>query len=226
MQATWLGFAGSTGARGIVDWLISDPLITPFGSELAASFVERLALLPNTYQPQDNLMRIADPLPRAHYGLADDAFVFACFNRNDKIDPSIFAVWMRILLRVPRSQLWLYASDTSTRARLVSEAEKQGLAEDRLVFMERVSKEVLIIITIIYRHHQIFSSLLLWLILLLLLLLAAASSIILRRTWLATPQPTYFWTRATTQPIRRARTPCGRACRCILKYCIPVVQIC
>ncbi len=44
---------------------------------------------------------------RAEYGVPEDRFVFANFNQIYKIDPAIFAVWMRILKRVPGSCLWL-----------------------------------------------------------------------------------------------------------------------
>jgi protein O-GlcNAc transferase len=51
-----------------------------------------------------------NPLPRearTEYGLPDDAFVFACFNRLFKLDSATFAAWLRILHRVPHSVLWL-----------------------------------------------------------------------------------------------------------------------
>lgn len=40
-------------------------------------------------------------------GLKDGSFVFASFNQPFKINPTLFAVWMRILLQVPGSQLWI-----------------------------------------------------------------------------------------------------------------------
>lgn len=50
-QATFLGFAGTTGASKAIDWLVTDPVLTP--PEFAPrGFSERLLLLPHTYQPQ------------------------------------------------------------------------------------------------------------------------------------------------------------------------------
>lgn len=39
--------------------------------------------------------------------LTDDVIIFANFNQLYKIDPSIFAAWLRILREVPNSVLWL-----------------------------------------------------------------------------------------------------------------------
>ena len=37
---------------------------------------------------------------REDWNLPEDSFVFTNFNKNDKIEPSVFFVWMNILLRV------------------------------------------------------------------------------------------------------------------------------
>lgn len=47
------------------------------------------------------------PHRRGDYGIPEDRFVFGNFNQIYKIDPAIFAVWMRILKRTAGSVLWL-----------------------------------------------------------------------------------------------------------------------
>jgi protein O-GlcNAc transferase len=49
----------------------------------------------------------SSPATRSQYGLSDDKFVFCNFSQFHNITKEVFAVWMRILLRVPNSVLWL-----------------------------------------------------------------------------------------------------------------------
>ena len=50
LQATWLGYPGSTGAP-YIDYLIGDAVVTPL--QHAAHYSEKLAQLPHCYQPND-----------------------------------------------------------------------------------------------------------------------------------------------------------------------------
>jgi len=51
----------------------------------------------------------AEELPRrADHRLPDDAVVYCTFNRLGRITPDMFAVWAKILQRVPKAILWLY----------------------------------------------------------------------------------------------------------------------
>jgi protein O-GlcNAc transferase len=63
--------------------------------------------------------------------------VFCCFNNNFKITPAVFDVWMRLLQKVDGSVLWLLAGNESAAANLRHEAEKRGVAPDRLIFAQR-----------------------------------------------------------------------------------------
>ena len=48
---------------------------------------------------------------RADCGLPERGLVLCCFNHAYKILPEVFAVWMRLLGRVPQSVLWLLDVD-------------------------------------------------------------------------------------------------------------------
>ena len=61
-------------------------------------------------------------------------FVFTCFNNNYKIIPEIYDSWMRILLAVPNSVLFLYSSNVHAQENLIKEAQKRGVSKSRLVF--------------------------------------------------------------------------------------------
>ncbi|MGZ3236829.1 MAG: O-linked N-acetylglucosamine transferase family protein, partial [Burkholderiaceae bacterium] len=65
-------------------------------------------------------------------------FVFACFNNNYKITPDVFDIWMRLLSKIPNSVLWLFEGNTTAAINLRKEAEKRGIAGDRLIFAKRM----------------------------------------------------------------------------------------
>ncbi|MEI6557131.1 MAG: tetratricopeptide repeat protein [Rhodospirillaceae bacterium] len=132
VQVSFLGYPGTSGA-GFVDWLIADAVVIPPGHQRFYS--ERLALMPGCYQPNDRQRPIAEPPPgRAECGLPDEGFVFCCFNSAYKLTPAFFALWMRLLLRVPGSVLWLFASNPWVELALRNRAVAAGVGADRLVF--------------------------------------------------------------------------------------------
>jgi protein O-GlcNAc transferase len=135
VQVTWLGYPGTTGAA-FMDYLIADAFTIPPGHEPAYS--ERIVRMPHCYQPNDRKRAIAEPLPRAEYGLPEQGFVFCCFNQTYKITPDVFAVWMQLLHDVPDSVLWLLESNRWAKQELVERAQAQDVAAARLVFASRV----------------------------------------------------------------------------------------
>ena len=138
IQVAWLGFPGTTG-MAFVDYAIVDPVVVP--PDRAEEFTEKLAWLPDCYQPNDRLREIAPPPGRAACSLPEDAFVFCCFNHNYKIQPETFDVWCRLLRDVPGSVLWLLESNAQARANLLREAEARGVDAQRIVFAPRVSTD-------------------------------------------------------------------------------------
>ncbi len=130
--AHWLGFPGTLGLSGCVDYLISDTWVTP--PERAADYTERLALLPHSYQPSS---RVESPRPRpvrAEAGLPEEAFVFASFNQSTKITPQVFRLWCELLRRHPAALLWIGFQDESAQESLRREAAAQGITAARIVF--------------------------------------------------------------------------------------------
>lgn len=135
VQATWLGYPGTTGAT-FIDYLIADPFIVPAGAESSCS--EKIARLPHCYQPIDRKRVVDEPLPRSAYGLPENGLVFCCFNQTFKITPDIFAAWMRILHAVPDSVLWLVDDNRWSTANLRAATAAAGIATERLVFAPRL----------------------------------------------------------------------------------------
>lgn len=135
VQVTWLGYPGTTGTT-FIDYLIADPLIVP--PDTAHGCSEQLLYLPHCYQPIDRKRIIAEPRPRADYGLPDEAVVICCFNQTFKITPMVFAAWMRVLQAVPDSVLWLVNDNRWSTANLRRAAQDAGIDAQRLVFAPRL----------------------------------------------------------------------------------------
>lgn len=139
-QATYLGFAGTTGLDAF-DYLIGDSTIIPEAH--FDGYSEKIVHLPETFWVTDGI----EPVPaldigRDSEGLPADSFVFCCFNQIFKILPEVFDIWMKIMVRTPRSVLWLRSDDEDVMRRLRQEAEARGVAGERLFFARGASAEV------------------------------------------------------------------------------------
>jgi predicted O-linked N-acetylglucosamine transferase (SPINDLY family) len=136
VQMTYLGFPG-TLCLPFVDYLVIDPVTVPL--EVRDSFSEQILELKHCYLPRDNSVKPShEPLPRAQYGLPEQGFVFCSFNHNFKVTPSMFAIWMKLLINVPNSVLWLMKLTKEAQGNLLRSAAKHGVSEERIVFATRV----------------------------------------------------------------------------------------
>lgn len=137
LQIHYLGFPGTLGMPGAIDYLLADDTVVP--PESRQHYSEKIIALPDSYQVNDRQRRIDAHVPiRAELGLPPDAFVFCCFNDTAKITREVFAVWMALLQRRPHSVLWLLASNAEAAANLRDAASAQGIAPQRLVFAPRL----------------------------------------------------------------------------------------
>jgi predicted O-linked N-acetylglucosamine transferase (SPINDLY family) len=110
-----------------------------FGAEDERHYAEKPILLP-CFQPTDPGRPLAPPAPpRAALGLPEDGFVFCCFNGAYKITVEVFAAWMRILNRIPKSVLWLRGNNADMQANLRRMADTLGVDPARIVFAPQVS---------------------------------------------------------------------------------------
>jgi predicted O-linked N-acetylglucosamine transferase (SPINDLY family) len=139
VQATWLGYPGTTGAP-FIDYLIADAIVAPFEDQ--PFFTEKLVHLPHSYFPTDPVREVGAVPSRADCGLPEDGFVFCAFNNHWKITRSMFEVWMRLLAAVPDSLLWLKRPAADARANLEREAAARGIDPARLIYAENVPLEL------------------------------------------------------------------------------------
>ena len=137
IQVSYLGYPGTIGAD-YIDYIIADKtLIPPLSQEF---YSEKVVYLPNSYQVNDRKREIAErKFTKAELGLPETGIVFCCFNNNFKILPATFEGWIQILKAVEGSVLWLFQDNSWAAENLKREAEKRGIAADRLVFAERFS---------------------------------------------------------------------------------------
>ncbi|MBI1778339.1 MAG: hypothetical protein HYR63_23620 [Proteobacteria bacterium] len=102
VQATWMGYPGTTGLSSI-DYIIADAVEIPDGAE--PYYSERPVRLPRSYicyAPPEYA-----PSPAASPADADAPLTFGCFNNLAKLNEAVFVAWARILKAVPGSRLSL-----------------------------------------------------------------------------------------------------------------------
>jgi len=136
VQVNYLGFPGTIGAD-YMDYIVADKHLIP-GDE-QRHYSEKVVYLPDSYQVNDSRRGISGRTPaRAEAGLPEAGFVFCCFNNNHKLTPDIFDLWMRLLDKVAGSALWLLEDNPAAARNLRREAERRGVAPERLVFAPRM----------------------------------------------------------------------------------------
>ena len=104
VQATFLGYPGSTGVPNI-DWLVADAVVAPPGSE--PLFSEQVLRLPGSvfcYAPEDHY-----PYPDYGQAHAERSLTFGSFNNVPKLTPRTLHLWAQVLQQVPGSRLLLKA---------------------------------------------------------------------------------------------------------------------
>ncbi|OQR80956.1 hypothetical protein ACHHYP_16966 [Achlya hypogyna] len=133
----YLVFPGTLGAP-YVDYLVADAQVAP--PEHACQYMEKLMYMPHSYQ----VNYYAAPVT-GHPRPQDRPFVFANFNKIEKLEPRVFGLWMQILRQIPRSELWLLTppvekTSNGTMHHLRREATAWGVLPSRLRFLPRVPK--------------------------------------------------------------------------------------
>ena len=137
IQATWLGFAGTTGAP-YLDYILVDPFVAP--PEGRNGFSEQTVWLGDCYLINDDRRKIQQPLPtRVEAGLPETGFVWCAFNDIYKFTPKVFDLWMSLLADTPGSVLWVRHNNDRATANLRQRAERRGVDPDRLIWAPRVA---------------------------------------------------------------------------------------
>jgi len=147
VQATWMGYIGSTGLSAM-DYRITDPRMDPPGlTERYHS--ETLIRLPESwaaYQPEPGCPRVNE-LP----ALGGKTFTFGSLNTLAKMNPAVIALWARLLKALPDAKLMLGdMGERPTRDRFLSEFGNEGIGPERLLLHPPVP-----ILDYLALYHQI-----------------------------------------------------------------------
>ncbi len=134
LQVNWHGYPGTMGAD-FIDYIIADRFLIPAGAE--DFYTEKIARLPDCYQPNDRQRSVAAAQPRAAYGLPETGVVFCSFNQVAKIRPEIFNLWLDLLGEISGSVLWIMASPNAEQ-NLKRVAAARGIDPARLVLAPRL----------------------------------------------------------------------------------------
>ncbi|MDF7760126.1 tetratricopeptide repeat protein [Kosakonia cowanii] len=131
VQIKWVGGLISSTGLQTMDYLISDNIETPEGSDTL--YTEKLIRMPNDYicyDPPVYLPALADnPVKRNGY------FTFGCFNNATKINDVLLQQWSVIMHAVPDSRLFLKSfnfENEGLQARVLSQLEAYGISRERV----------------------------------------------------------------------------------------------
>ena len=138
IQISYAGYLG-TMSTSYIDYLVADKSIV---TSKSLPYISEKIIRLSSYQVNDRKKFIGDSrFSRADLGLPKQGFVFCCFNNNYKITPETFTSWMRILIAVEGSVLFLYADNEIVKKNLKKEAAFRGVSEDRIIFGEGMSRD-------------------------------------------------------------------------------------
>ena len=130
IQASWIGYPGTTGLCAM-DYYLADRHLLPPG-EFDRYFTEKLVYLPGNvpFQPYDQAPPVNE-LP----ALASGLLTFGSFNRPDKINGSTIQLWSRLLCELPNARMVLGGIPRkSQHDEFVARFAAHGIARERLTF--------------------------------------------------------------------------------------------
>ena len=146
VQASWIGYPGTTGLRAM-DYYLSDSFLLPPG-RFDDQFVEKLVQLPASaaFLPDQDAPPV-NSLPAHTNGF----ITFGSFNRLSKLTSSVIRLWSPLLRALPSARLVLCGMPQGGQFDdLINAFKQEGVARDRLRFQERCATA-----RYLELHHQI-----------------------------------------------------------------------
>jgi protein O-GlcNAc transferase len=137
VQATWLGYPGSTGLT-TVDYRLSDPYLDPPGGD-ETIYSERTMRLPETFwcfDPLDERDLEVNALPAKERGV----ITFGSLNSFCKVNEELLRVWAEVLRAVEGARLVLLAAAGAHRQRVVERLAREGVDGGRVEFVASMSR--------------------------------------------------------------------------------------
>ena len=135
VQATWIGYPGTTGME-TVDYRLTDPYLDPPGQR-DEFYSEKSYRLPDTfwcYEPIPYYGR-TPPDPGVTPVLSNGYVTFGCLNNFCKINDGVLEMWGQVLSGVPRSRLLMLAPVGERRKWVLERLGGHGVSAERIEFV-------------------------------------------------------------------------------------------
>lgn len=146
LQASWMGYPGTTGLRAM-DYYLADRHFLPV-EQFADQFTEKIVYLPANapFLPFAGAPAV-NPLPALNRG----QFTFGSFNRISKINRSVIAMWAQLLRALPDSRMLLGGLPEERQCEtLLAWFALEGIARERLTLHPRSGMT-----SYMKLHHQV-----------------------------------------------------------------------
>jgi predicted O-linked N-acetylglucosamine transferase (SPINDLY family) len=145
VQATWLGYPGTTGLTTI-DYRLTDPYLDPVDSAAGRPaigtndryYTETSVRLPHSFWIYDPLAEAsqAGQVPAIRNGFV----TFGCLNNFCKVNPGTLALWARVMTAVSGSRLLLLAPAGRARQAVIEALAASGVDGSRVEFTGRLPR--------------------------------------------------------------------------------------
>jgi len=146
IQASWIGYPGTTGLRAM-DYFLADRHFLPPG-EFDRYFTEKLVYLPAQapFQPYESAPPV-NGLPALETG----SFTFGSFNRIGKITASTVDLWSQLLRAVPAAKMLIAGTPLpGPQDGLIDRFAAAGIDAGRLTFHPRCGMDAYLAL-----HHRV-----------------------------------------------------------------------
>lgn len=133
VQASWMGYPGTTGLQAM-DYYLADRYFLPPG-QFDAQFTEKIVRMPASapFLPFEGAPPV-NPLPALDNGYV----TFGSFNRPSKLSRSVIALWAQLLRALPDSRMVLGGMPEEGKYdTLIEWFAQEGIARERLDFHPR-----------------------------------------------------------------------------------------
>lgn len=134
VQATWIGYAGTTGLRAM-DYILCDRFMVP-GERYADQFTENIVKLPlgALFLPEP-VSPPVNPSPAMQNGY----LTFGSFHRASKLGREVIAQWASLLHAIPDARMLLGGLESGIDDVLVEWFAEAGIPRERLLLRQRTS---------------------------------------------------------------------------------------
>lgn len=132
VQITWIGYPGTTGLKAM-DYIFIENTVLP-DRNINNQFAEKIIRVPRSYA-----FDASRELPDLKQELSNNNYItFGSFNRLNKINREVIALWCDVLRKIPDSRLQMAGMPSGgAPEELLAWFKEEGISEDRLYFYPR-----------------------------------------------------------------------------------------